>query len=177
MPISFFRGVDWTFSERHLDLRGQDRRPSLGPHILAGVKGSGKSTILKAVAWCLAESEHGFAEAAPKSTRIVGFRHLCRGAQKGSARGFVVVGERNDGRGRAESHRLPTSQRSGRQVSCGFLSAARKEAKEQDDAIEVSLYIKRVIANERGEPTSRYTAVCDALERGLTRVPDLREVQ
>jgi hypothetical protein len=55
--------------------------------------------------------------------------------------------------------------------------AAWTEATEQDDAIEVSLYIKRVIAKERGEPTSRYSAVCDALERGLTRVPDLREVQ
>ena len=58
--------------------------------------------------------------------------------------------------------------------------AAWKEAKEQDDAIEVwllSLYINRVIAKERGEPTSRYSAVCDALERGLTRVCDLGEVQ
>jgi hypothetical protein len=43
----------------------------------------------------------------------------------------------------------------------------------EDDAIEVwllSLYIKRAIAKERGESTSRYTAIFSALERGLRRV-------
>jgi hypothetical protein len=54
MAIShvFAQGVG-PFKSVHLDLRGPDGKPSLGPHILAGVNGSGKSTLLKAIAWCL----------------------------------------------------------------------------------------------------------------------------
>jgi hypothetical protein len=66
MPIShFFAEGIGPFKSIHLDLRGPDGHPSVGPHILAGVNGSRKSTILKAIAWCLAESEHGFAEESP----------------------------------------------------------------------------------------------------------------
>src|SRR5580693_8552611 len=61
MAIShvFAEGVG-PFTSVHLDLRGPDGRPSLGPHILAGVNGSGKSTILKAIAWCLTQAGDGF---------------------------------------------------------------------------------------------------------------------
>ena len=48
------------FRSIHLDLRGSDGHPSLGPHILAGVNGSGKSTILRAIAWCLVNPHDGF---------------------------------------------------------------------------------------------------------------------
>lgn len=63
MPIShvFAEGIG-PFKKLHLDLSGEDGKPSLGPHILAGVNGSGKSTILKAIAWCLARPKDGFAE-------------------------------------------------------------------------------------------------------------------
>jgi len=61
MAIShvFAEGVG-PFKSVHLDLRGSDGRPSLGPHILAGVNGSGKSTILKAIAWCIAGPQDAF---------------------------------------------------------------------------------------------------------------------
>jgi hypothetical protein len=63
MPIShFFAEGIGPFKKVHLDLRGPDGHPSLGPHVLAGVNGSGKSTILKAIAWCLAQPADGFAE-------------------------------------------------------------------------------------------------------------------
>ncbi len=57
MAIShvFAEGVG-PFKSVHLDLRGPDGKPSLGPHILAGVNGSGKSTLLKAIAWCVVDS-------------------------------------------------------------------------------------------------------------------------
>jgi hypothetical protein len=61
MAIShvFAEGVG-PFKSVHLDLRGPDGKPSLGPHILAGVNGSGKSTLLKAIAWCSARTVDGF---------------------------------------------------------------------------------------------------------------------
>src|ERR1700683_2417340 len=72
MPIShFFAEGIGPFENVHLDLRGGDGNPSLGPHILAGVNGSGKSTILKAIAWCLARPADEFAEEE--------WRHFLRG--------------------------------------------------------------------------------------------------
>lgn len=61
MAIShvFAEGVG-PFKSVHLDLRGPDGKPSLGPHILAGVNGSGKSTLLKAIAWCLSSEDDEF---------------------------------------------------------------------------------------------------------------------
>lgn len=61
MAIShvFAEGVG-PFKSVHLDLRGPDGKPSLGPHILAGVNGSGKSTLLKAIAWCVAARDDAF---------------------------------------------------------------------------------------------------------------------
>lgn len=55
----FIEGVG-PFKSLHLDLRGPDGRASCGPHILAGVNGSGKSTVLKSIAWCLANADDGF---------------------------------------------------------------------------------------------------------------------
>ncbi len=55
----FLEGVG-PFKTLHLDLRGSDAHASPGPHILAGVNGSGKSTVLKSIAWCLATAEDGF---------------------------------------------------------------------------------------------------------------------
>lgn len=48
------------FKNLHLDLRGPDGHASCGPHILAGVNGSGKSTVLKSIAWCLTGKSDGF---------------------------------------------------------------------------------------------------------------------
>ena len=61
MPIAhFFAEGIGPFKSVHLDLRGADGHPALGPHILAGVNGSGKSTVLKAIAWCLAGQDDEF---------------------------------------------------------------------------------------------------------------------
>lgn len=63
MAIShvFAEGIG-PFKSVHLDLRGPDGKPSLGPHILAGVNGSGKSTLLKAIAWCMTQPGDAFPE-------------------------------------------------------------------------------------------------------------------
>jgi energy-coupling factor transporter ATP-binding protein EcfA2 len=58
------------FEDLDLDFSDGKGNPHLGPHILAGVNGSGKSTILKAIAWVLAEERSGFP--------IDEFRHLLR---------------------------------------------------------------------------------------------------
>jgi hypothetical protein len=55
----FLEGIG-PFKTLHLDLRGNDAHASPGPHILAGVNGSGKSTVLKSIAWCLATADDGF---------------------------------------------------------------------------------------------------------------------
>ncbi|MBI4877407.1 MAG: AAA family ATPase, partial [Acidobacteria bacterium] len=41
------------FEKLDLDLSDGQGNPHLGPHILAGVNGSGKSTVLKTIAWVL----------------------------------------------------------------------------------------------------------------------------
>ena len=48
----------------HLDTDFSDGKgnPHLGPHILAGVNGSGKSTVLRTIAWVLSCGEMGFPE-------------------------------------------------------------------------------------------------------------------
>lgn len=48
--------------EERLDLDFSDGagNPHLGPHILAGVNGSGKSTALRTIAWVIAEEGDGF---------------------------------------------------------------------------------------------------------------------
>lgn len=42
------------FDALELDFTKPDGSAHLGPHILTGVNGSGKTTVLKAIAWCLA---------------------------------------------------------------------------------------------------------------------------
>lgn len=48
------------FDRLELDLSDGNGKAHLGPHILAGVNGSGKTTILRTIAWCLATGESGF---------------------------------------------------------------------------------------------------------------------
>jgi len=48
------------FERLDLDLSDGRGNPHLGPHVLAGVNGSGKSTALRAIAWSLATSGHRF---------------------------------------------------------------------------------------------------------------------
>ena len=50
-----FERLDLDFSDGH-------GNPHLGPHILAGVNGSGKSTALRAIAWAMSWSFGGFQE-------------------------------------------------------------------------------------------------------------------
>ena len=46
------------FDKLELDLTDGNGKAHLGPHILAGVNGSGKTTVLKAIAKCLALHAH-----------------------------------------------------------------------------------------------------------------------
>ena len=48
------------FQSLDLDLSDGKGQPHLGPHILAGVNGSGKSTILRTIAWVLDRGHRGF---------------------------------------------------------------------------------------------------------------------
>jgi hypothetical protein len=48
------------FEKLDLDLSDGKGNPHLGPHILAGVNGSGKSTVLKTIAWVLDRQGWGF---------------------------------------------------------------------------------------------------------------------
>jgi hypothetical protein len=48
-----FERLDLDFSDGHGE-------PHLGPHILAGVNGSGKSTVLRAIAWAMDWGHKGF---------------------------------------------------------------------------------------------------------------------
>lgn len=66
------------FENLELDLSDGKGNPHLGPHILAGVNGSGKSTILRAIAWVLAEGKSGFP--------MEEFRHFLKGYDESSVR-------------------------------------------------------------------------------------------
>jgi energy-coupling factor transporter ATP-binding protein EcfA2 len=66
------------FERLDIDFSDGNGKPHLGPHILAGVNGSGKSTALRAIAWALSSSKSGFPEEewkhflkGPKSRAIV----------------------------------------------------------------------------------------------------------
>lgn len=48
------------FPALDIDLSDGKGNPHLGPHILAGVNGSGKSTILRTIAWLFDGGEKGF---------------------------------------------------------------------------------------------------------------------
>jgi hypothetical protein len=48
------------FERLDLDLSGGEGKPHYGPHILAGVNGSGKSTVLRAIAAVRDVGRHGF---------------------------------------------------------------------------------------------------------------------
>jgi predicted ATPase len=48
------------FERLNLDFSDGNLRPRPGPHILAGVNGSGKSTVLRAIAWALEQDGAGF---------------------------------------------------------------------------------------------------------------------
>jgi hypothetical protein len=48
------------FDRLDLDLSDGNGKPHLGPHILAGVNGSGKSTVLRTIAWLLDGGKFGF---------------------------------------------------------------------------------------------------------------------
>jgi hypothetical protein len=48
------------FRTLDIDLSDGNGKPHIGPHILAGVNGSGKSTILRTIAWVLDRGVRGF---------------------------------------------------------------------------------------------------------------------
>jgi ABC-type uncharacterized transport system ATPase component len=87
------------FKRLDLDISDGNGRPRLGPHILAGVNGSGKSTVLRTIAWVLAQEGSGFdLEAWGHLTRghrgrraLVVLRALCDEAEPYAvARGFPL---------------------------------------------------------------------------------------
>ncbi|MGA3094928.1 MAG: AAA family ATPase [Bryobacteraceae bacterium] len=66
------------FERLDIDFSDGKGNPHRGPHILAGVNASGKSTVLRAIAWALSWDNYGFPEEewrhflwAPKSRAIV----------------------------------------------------------------------------------------------------------
>lgn len=48
------------FERLDIDFSDSSGKPHRGPHILAGVNASGKSTVLRAIAWALSWSEYGY---------------------------------------------------------------------------------------------------------------------
>lgn len=48
------------FEDLLLDFSDGQGKPHLGPHVLAGVNGSGKTTVLRAIAWLLSEGDRSF---------------------------------------------------------------------------------------------------------------------
>src|ERR1035438_8765545 len=48
------------FESLDIDFSDGNGKPHLGPHILAGVNGSGKSTVLRTIAWVLDQGKRGF---------------------------------------------------------------------------------------------------------------------
>src|ERR1700677_1270408 len=48
------------FEKLDLDFSDGSGKPHLGPHILAGVNGSGKSTVLRTIAWLMDPGSFGF---------------------------------------------------------------------------------------------------------------------
>ncbi len=62
------------FRTLDVDLSDGKGRPHVGPHILAGVNGSGKSTILRTIAWVFDRGERGF-EYDDWSQALVGHKH------------------------------------------------------------------------------------------------------
>jgi predicted ATP-binding protein involved in virulence len=48
------------FERLDIDFSDGSGKPHVGPHILAGVNGSGKSTVLRAIAWALSWDRDGF---------------------------------------------------------------------------------------------------------------------
>ncbi len=50
------------FERLDIDFSDGNGKPHRGPHILAGVNGSGKSTVLRAIAWALSWGGEGFPE-------------------------------------------------------------------------------------------------------------------
>jgi hypothetical protein len=48
------------FERLDIDFSDGNGKPHCGPHILAGVNGSGKSTVLRAIAWALSWDGYGF---------------------------------------------------------------------------------------------------------------------
>jgi|SRR5579863_2627035 putative AbiEii toxin of type IV toxin-antitoxin system/AAA domain-containing protein len=183
MPIShFFAEGIGPFKKVHLDLRGADGRPSLGPHILAGVNGSGKSTILKAIAWCLAQSNDGF----PGE----GWGYFLRGANSHALLTFDAAGESAYSLACTGDPFLGWETRLPEWVdktlaaaelapgdfplrakTLGHLAAYSSTRVFRFDAIEswlLSLCSRRAISKERdGSASILYTQTLDALERGL----------
>ncbi len=61
------------FERLDIDFSDGQGKPHFGPHILAGVNGSGKSTVLRAIAWALSSDLSGFPERE--------WRHFLRGPE------------------------------------------------------------------------------------------------
>jgi energy-coupling factor transporter ATP-binding protein EcfA2 len=69
------------FERLDVDLSDGKGNPHLGPHIFAGVNGSGKSTVLRALAWVMDAGESGF--------RYADWSHLTTGYEH--SRALVVI--------------------------------------------------------------------------------------
>jgi len=65
------------FEKLDIDFSDGNGEPHRGPHILAGVNGSGKSTVLRAIAWALSWEDDGFPERE--------WQHFLRGSKSRAA--------------------------------------------------------------------------------------------
>ncbi|MCC6365008.1 MAG: AAA family ATPase [Bryobacterales bacterium] len=77
------------FAHLEIDFSDGKGKPHLGPHILAGVNGSGKSTVLRAIAWTLAGESGLFGFPAEE------WRHSVHGYSSSRASSAIVVGTRS----------------------------------------------------------------------------------
>jgi predicted ATP-binding protein involved in virulence len=78
------------FAHLEIDFSDGKGKPHLGPHILAGVNGSGKSTVLRAIAWTLAGESGLF------GFPVEEWRHSVHGYSSSRASSAIVAGTRSE---------------------------------------------------------------------------------
>jgi len=190
------------FDRLELDLSDGNGNPHLGPHILAGVNGSGKSTILRIIGWLLDPGNRGFNSAewehftTGQSARAIATFPGSDGlyaiaSNPGSKWSWSETVDRGvdlliRGSDAAREFNIAgyTPSKALRYIEQPSLTATLTnpdhnalsfEATIQNDAIQawlLGLYSKRAIANEKRQPTQQYTLSLERFESALKLLYD-----